>query len=211
MDKRREYRRGTLEMADLPACPFTALQEWMDTARAAAAVVDPGAMVVSTVGADGRPTARAVLLKGISADRGLFFYSDYRSEKARNLSASPFTEAVLLWTPLERQVRVRGPVNRMSTDASDAYWSSRPRSSQIAALASHQSAPLASRATLEERLAQLDKTLPSEPIPRPAWWGGFVIVPDRFEFWQGRPSRLNDRIIYRPGEQGQWRVSLLNP
>jgi pyridoxamine 5'-phosphate oxidase len=152
-------------------------------------------MVLATSAGD-RPSSRAVILRGLD-DRGLVFFTDYRSRKAQELEANPWAAATFVWTALERQVRAEGPVIRVSVEESDAYFAGRPRGSQIAAWASHQSDVLPSRDVLERRVAELTAQYEDQPVPRPPYWGGYRITPVVVELWQGRPDRLHDRLRYR--------------
>jgi pyridoxamine 5'-phosphate oxidase len=166
-------------------------------------------MAVSTVSADGRPSSRNVLLRAL--DHGLVFFTNYESDKARDLAAEPRCAVLFSWFGLQRQVRVEGTAARLDDAASDAYFASRPRGSQIGAWASPQSQVLAGRAELEASVAAAEERFADvDPVPRPASWGGFRVVPDRVEFWQGRPNRLHDRLRYRRVEGG-WAVERLAP
>ena len=207
---RTSYTQSTLESVDPD--PFRQLEGWLSDAIAEK-VIEPQAMTVSTVGADGRPSSRVVLLRGLSAE-GLTFYTNYGSHKGRELEANPYACTNFWWGPLERQVRVEGRVFKVSPQESDAYFASRPRDSQAASASSPQSQIIGSRAELEAHMQALEAQFP-DAIPRPAHWGGFRLVPDRFEFWQGRPARLHDRFVYLPEkgtlEGSRWTIHRIAP
>jgi len=189
-----------------PEDPLARLLRWLGEARDQQ---EPTAMALATAGADGRPDARMVLLKGAD-ERGLRFFTNYESDKAAQLEANPYAALVAFWPSLHRQVRVRGPVERLPAAESDEYFSSRPRGSQLAAWASDQSRPLSGRDELDERFAAFEREYQGGDIPRPEHWGGYRLAPDEWEFWTGRPNRLHDRERYRR-RAGGWTLELLAP
>ncbi|KAL6779919.1 hypothetical protein ACKKBG_A14305 [Auxenochlorella protothecoides x Auxenochlorella symbiontica] len=213
---RQSYTAGTLEESDAPADPLALFQRWFGDARAHPGVAEPNAMVLSTLGAGSAPSARVVLLKGLDS-RGFAFFTNYASRKGTELDANPAAALTFFWEPLQRQVRVEGLARRLPAAESEAYFNSRPRGSQLGAWASRQSAPVAGngRAALDERMAELEGQYADErePVPYPEHWGGFVLEPHALEFWQGRPSRLHDRLVYkrRGGEEGGWTLTRLQP
>ncbi len=206
-DLRKSYERGELDEASALAEPLAQFRMWFDQALAAE-LPEPNAMTVATVGADGRPSTRIVLIKEFD-ERGLVWYTNYESRKGRELSAHPQAALQFHWVELERVVRIEGRVERVSDAESDAYFASRPLTSRIGAWASEQSRVIPSRTTLVARAAEFGLKFGLQP-PRPPHWGGFRLVPDRWEFWQGRPSRLHDRLVYRL-EDGAWRRERLAP
>jgi pyridoxamine 5'-phosphate oxidase len=171
--------------------------------------VDPNAMVVASVGADGRPSARVVLLKDFD-ERGFVFFTNLESRKGRELLAHPWASLCFFWQPMEQQVRVEGRVEQVSDEEADKYFQSRPRGSQVGAWASLQSRPLPSRQLLEARVEELTRQYEGLQVPRPSHWSGLRVVPDRIEFWHARPSRLHDRHLYVREDNG-WRMELLYP
>jgi pyridoxamine 5'-phosphate oxidase len=188
--------------------PFQQFEAWLRDA-VESAHHEPTAMTLATCTADGRPSARMVLLKDVTP-AGFVFYTNYESQKARELEENPRAALVFWWGRLERQVRVEGDVERVSREESEAYFRTRPRGSRIGAWASAQSRPIDGRAALEARVAEVEQRFPGEEVPLPPWWGGYRLRPTRFEFWQGRPSRLHERWVYTPGADG-WRIHQIMP
>jgi pyridoxamine 5'-phosphate oxidase len=208
-DVRREYARRGLAESAVAADPIAQLQRWL----AEAAEADPHdftSMVLATADRTGRPSARVVLLKGCD-ERGLVFYTNYESRKGRELAENPRAALVFYWPLFERQVRVEGTVERASREESEAYFHSRPRGSQISAAASRQSAVVSGREVLERAAAELAERLAGEEVPLPEFWGGYRLVPETVEFWQGRPDRLHDRLVYGRQGGGDWRLERLSP
>ncbi len=205
---RRDYALATLDQRDVDPDPIRQFERWFADA-AAARVPEPNAMTLSTATRDGVPSARIVLLKGVDAN-GFAFYTDYRSRKGAELAENPLAALTFLWKEIERQVRITGSVSRVSTQESEAYFRTRPPGSRLGAWASHQSAVLASREELEARVQDVAVRFPDGDVPLPPHWGGFRVSPDEIEFWQGRPDRLHDRLLYRRGERG-WEISRLSP
>ncbi len=204
---RQSYDAGALGEADAEKDPFRQFAVWFEAALQAG-LFEPNAMALATVDAAGRPSSRMVLLKGFDAS-GFTFFTNRESRKGRDLAANSRAALLFWWDRLHRQVRIEGEVEPIGDAESDAYFDSRPYGSRIGALASPQSRPIASRAVLEERFRAAEAEYPEHP-PRPACWGGYRVVPDRFEFWQGRTSRLHDRLVYLP-EGGAWRIERLAP
>ena len=197
-----------LRREDLAGAPLEQFRLWFAEVSAALAVPEAVALATSTPG--GAPSVRMVLLKGFD-ERGLAFFSHYTSRKGRELEANPQAALLFHWSPLGRQVRVEGQVERVPAEESDAYFATRPRDAQLGALASRQSEPLGSRTELYERLVELEADLGDDPVPRPPTWGGYRVVPEAWEFWQHRASRLHDRFRYEREPSGGWRVERLFP
>ena len=207
---RREYARSRLDEGDLAPDPFGMFAIWFAQA-VETAVPEPNAMALATVGANGAPSVRIVLLKAVDS-RGFVFFTDFRSRKGTELAANPMAALVFYWHELERQVRVVGSASRIPEAESDAYYHTRPLGSRFGAWASEQSTVLSSRAVLEARLAAVEARHPGGDVPRPPHWGGFRISPVEVEFWQGRESRLHDRLRYRRDTlEAPWRVERLSP
>lgn len=205
---RHPYGRSELVEGSLAGEPMEQFARWFAEALAAG-IVEANAMVLATANAAGAPDARTVLLKDFDGD-GLVFYTNYESAKGRQLSANPRAAAVFGWLALERQVRIRGWVAVVSPEESQAYFATRPREAQLGAWASHQSSVLSSREELEAALAAARSRFGDGPVPVPSYWGGYRLVPDIFEFWQGRVHRLHDRFRYRRADSG-WLVERLSP
>ncbi|AWI52538.1 pyridoxamine 5'-phosphate oxidase [Aquabacterium olei] len=205
---RKSYELAELDEAQVAPEPIDQFHRWFDEAVRAKAL-EPNAMTVATVGADGRPSTRVLLLKGADA-QGLVWFTNYESRKGHELAANPFAAMQFFWGELERVVRIEGRVERVSDEESDAYYGSRPLGSRIGAWVSPQSRVLTSRSELEAAWARQQAALGDDP-PRPPHWGGYRLVPDRWEFWQGRPSRLHDRIVYQRLADGTWQRQRLAP
>lgn len=208
---RTDYSRGVLSEADVPTDdPLAAVRGWLDVA-VGADVPEPTALTLATVDDQGRPDARVVLLRGLD-ERGLWWFTNRASAKGRQLAQHPVAAAVLFWPQLERQIRLRGRVEDLPEEESDAYWRTRPPKSQVGAWASQQSAPIADRDELEQRFADAEgRVAGQDPVPRPPHWGGQLLIPDQVELWQGRRSRLHDRLRYDRDADGAWTRRRLMP
>lgn len=208
-DLRREYLKGGLHLEDLAADPISQFELWMAQA-VEAEIPDPSAMTLASVAADGQPSQRIVLLKGLD-QHGFVFYTNLRSRKGRELATNPKANLHFPWHALERQVSVTGRVQPVDADEALAYFKRRPRESQLAAWASRQSQPIASRAELMARFEELQKRFGAGEIPLPEFWGGFRVKPQQVEFWQGGAHRLHDRFQYSRETDGNWRIDRLEP
>ena len=208
-DLRTEYMQRGLDEGQMDADPIRQFQAWFDAA-VAAGHPEPNAMTVATATLDGAPSARMTLLKGLD-ERGFVFYTNYESRKGAELAANPRAALIFFWVLLERQVRVEGRVERVSGAESDTYLHSRPVGSQLGAAASPQSQVIGNRAALEQAYRALEETYAGREVPRPPHWGGFRVIPQVIEFWQGRPSRLHDRLRYTRAPDGDWRIERLAP
>jgi len=203
---RKSYEKHSLEVEDLKATPHEMLEFWLSEVEE---LHDFNAMVVSSVDASGQPHSRVVLLRGVNED-GLKFYTNYSSNKGQELELNNKVALNFFWPTVERQVRVEGELQKLSEAESDAYFNSRPRESQLGAWVSPQSATIDSREVLNERFREFTNKFEGHPVPRPAHWGGYIIRPKYFEFWQGRPNRLHDRLTYTWVE-GNWSVGRMAP
>jgi pyridoxamine 5'-phosphate oxidase len=207
-DIRTDYKKASLAESDVTDDPYSQFANWFDQALKAD-VAEPNAMTLSTVNPEGRPSSRIVLIKEFD-ERGFSWFTNYDSAKGQDLESNPHAALLFFWIPLERQVRIEGRIEKLSDAENDAYFNSRPLGSRQSALASQQSQPIGDRAELEQKLAAVIAEFGDNP-PRPAHWGGYRLIPDHVEFWQGRSSRLHDRIIYASDENGGWKISRLQP
>lgn len=208
---RQEYETTPLDVADLAPEPVAQIERWL-VRWLEVAPNEPTALVLATADRRGRPSARNVLLRGID-ERGLTFFTAYGSRKGRELAENPYATALFSWVPLLRQIHVGGPVHRLDASENDAYWITRPRGSQLAAWASEQSTVLPDRATLEARVDAVSARFEGRAVPRPDGWGGYRLVPETVELWQGRPNRLHDRLRYQhpDGDASAWEIVRLSP
>jgi pyridoxamine 5'-phosphate oxidase len=205
---RNDYKLKQLDKKHVSENPSKQLEAWLSEAIDAA-LYEPTAMTLSTVSKDGKPSSRVLLLKGVD-ERGLIYYTNYKSKKGKELNNNPFTAINFFWPELERQVRVEGRTKKISQQESEEYFQSRPRGSQLGALTSSQSEEIEGREKLEKVKEKLEKDFSGKIIPKPDHWGGYVLIPDYFEFWQGRPDRLHDRIVYFK-EGSEWKIKRLAP
>ena len=207
---RKSYDKSELNEATILRNPFEQFQKWFDEVEKEDGVQEPNAMTVSTIGADGFPKNRVVLMKKISKG-GFIYYTNYKSEKGKALENNPSTCLSFFWPNLERQVIVKGKTEKLSEKLSDAYFESRPLGSQLGAIVSEQSEVIASRTLLEKRLKELEEKHKNKEVKRPKHWGGYIVRPITIEFWQGRPNRLHDRIRYSLMDNKDWKIERLQP
>lgn len=205
---RIQYTSRALDERDANPNPFNMFQEWLELALAEN-LPEPNAMVVATAALDAKPSARVLLLRGFD-ERGFVFFTNYASRKGKELKDNPFAALVFFWQPLHRQIRIEGRVERVNAQESDAYFNARPRGAQLSAAASPQSQVIPNREFLETRVAELDAKF-SNHVLRPAQWGGYRVIPDVFEFWQGRENRMHDRLRYTRGMNNAWKIARLAP
>jgi len=206
---RKEYAQASLDVTDVAAQPMDQFRRWFDEA-VAAQLLEPNAMVLGTTNAEGQPTQRTVLLKAFD-ERGLVFYTNYSSRKARHIAHNNRVSILFPWYALERQVSVTGRAEKVSTTESLQYFLSRPVGSQLGAWVSQQSSVITSRSILEMKLHEMKEKFKDGKIPLPDFWGGYRIVPETVEFWQGRPNRLHDRIFFFLSEKNEWKIERLSP
>ena len=206
---RTDYGKSAIEKEDLNPDPVKQFEQWFQEAQQAE-IPDVNAMVLSTVSKDQRPSSRVILLKGVE-DHSFVFYTNYQSDKGAQMEENPYVALNFFWQQLERQVRVEGKVEKVAPEVSDAYFNSRPEASRIGAWASPQSQAIASREALELAVYGVIQKFQNTPITRPPHWGGYKVIPDYIEFWQGRPCRLHDRFTYRLKEEGLWKIERLAP
>lgn len=209
-DERRDYERAQLRRAVLKEDPFTQFADWFAAAKQSGVLTDPTAFTLATVSAEGQPHQRIVLLKDFT-EEGFIFYTNYASQKGQDIAANPRVSMHFAWLPLEQQVRIEGLIERIPTAESEAYFHSRPRASQLGALASAQSSPIATRDELEARYHELTQRYEGQTVPMPESWGGYRIKAQRFEFWQGGKYRLHDRFVYRLSDDQRWLIERLQP
>lgn len=208
-DYRKSYTKGELIEQNVPEDPMSLFQKWFYEVDESSDT-ETNAMTVSTIGLDGFPKARVVLLKRFNED-GFVFYTNYESEKGKAIQANPNICLSFFWHAHERQVIIKGIAEKIAPNLSDGYFESRPDGSKLGAIVSHQSEIIASREVLEERLHKLEEQYEGKEIPRPDYWGGFIVKPVSVEFWQGRPNRLHDRIRYKLQEDYNWKIDRLSP
>lgn len=208
-DIRKDYTKKELNINAVNSDPILQFKIWFDEA-VQAKVLEPNAMTLSTISANGFPSSRIILLKGIE-ENGFSFYTNYNSRKAKEIAENPKVASNFFWPELERQVRIEGVIEKTSEEVSDIYFKSRPRGSQIGAWASPQSTLIEGRDILQDRFKEIEEQFAGKDVPRPKHWGGYIILPQKIEFWQGRASRLHDRILFTQKKDHSWVVSRLAP
>ena len=208
-DMRKDYAAGSLDLTDISRDPFEQFARWFKDAQNAQ-LIEPNAMTLATTDVQGSPQARVVLLKGVD-ERGFLFYTNYQSDKGRQLAQHAQAALVFYWDQLERQVRICGTVEQVSRAESEDYFRVRPRKSQLAAWVSQQSRVVENREALERAMLEMEKRFEGKPVTCPPWWGGYRVIPHRLEFWQGRRSRLHDRLLYQKRPDETWGIVRLAP
>ncbi|HEY1024381.1 MAG TPA: pyridoxamine 5'-phosphate oxidase [Sphingobacteriaceae bacterium] len=206
---RQEYRTSELLEKEIAKDPFKQFEKWFKDAMMSD-LLEPNIMTLATATADGKPSARIVLLKGFD-DNGFIFYTNYLSRKGKEIAKNPYASLVFYWHELERQVRIEGTIEKLSKEESERYFHSRPKDSQIGAAASPQSQVINNRKELEEKWEALEEKYHNKEVPKPSYWGGYIVKPQIVEFWQGRPGRLHDRIMFRKADKTSWKIVRLAP
>lgn len=206
---RQDYRSASLLESDVDTNPYQQFGKWF-TEALKAEILEPNAMSIATANKKGLPSARIVLLKGFNED-GFVFYTNYESQKGKELEENPYAALIFFWGDLERQIRIEGVVEKVSEEESNQYFQSRPKGSQLGALTSPQSQTIPDRSFLENKLIALENDYQDKDVKKPSYWGGYRVIPNRIEFWQGRSSRLHDRIVYTQAENQTWRFERLAP